>query len=395
VRYTAVVLVLLAASAGTARAQLPNLPTFGDDWTDVSYPKIYYSNRDGFALGLYYAQINQLGYDDWEAPPPYRAKLSLDFFFGTYGSKQFNVEWRAPKLLDGWRFVLQGQWVRRARENYFGIGNASVYDEANVTDANEFYYRSNNRRAFAYGEVQRRIIGPLRLMVGFNVEEWHIDTLPGESQLALDRQAGADPTIGVPTGDVSARIGLILDTRNDEVAPRSGVLVQAVAAAADSSVLGDLTYTRFLLSAQGYLGIGERLVITARALGQTMNKAPRLGTYFRIENMERPFSVLGGSHSHRGLWRMRHLDSDKLLGNLDVRYDLLAEPTLFRVTLVGFLDVGRVFPTSEFKLTSEDLKWGGGAGLIVQLFRAAIIGTTVGIGPENRLLALFHTSWTY
>ena len=73
----------------------------------------------------------------------------------------------------------------------------------------------------------------------------------------------------------------------------------------------------------------------------------------------------------------------------------MAEPTLFRVTLIGFLDVGRVFPTSEFKLTSEDLKWGGGTGLIVQLFRAAILGGTVGIGPENRLLALFYTSWTY
>lgn len=394
-RRTAAVLALLAASAGTARAQLPNLPTFGHDWTDVSYPKIYYSNRDGFALGLYYAQINQLGYDDWEASPPYRAKLSFDFFFGTSGSKQFNLEWRAPMLLDGWRFVLQGQWVRRARENYFGIGNASVYDEANVTDENKYYYRSNNRRAFAYGEVQRRIVGPLRLMVGFNLEEWHIDTLPGESQLALDRQAGVDPTIGIPTGDVSARIGLILDTRDDEVAPRRGLLVQAVAAAADSSILGDLTYTRFLLSAQGYIGIGEKLVIAARALGQTMNKAPRLGTYYRIENMERPYSVLGGSRSHRGLWRVRHLDSDKLLGSLDVRYDLLAEPTLFRVTLIGFLDVGRVFPASEFELTSEDLKWGGGTGLIVQLFRAAILGGTVGIGPENRLLALFYTSWTY
>ena len=63
--------------------------------------------------------------------------------------------------------------------------------------------------------------------------------------------------------------------------------------------------------------------------------------------------------------------------------------------LVGFLDVGRGFPANEFKLTTDDLKWGGGAGLIIQLFRAAIIGGTVGIGPENRLLALFHTSWTY
>ncbi len=389
------VLVLLAASAGAARAQLPNLPTFGENWTDVSYPKLYYSNRDGFALGLYYAQINQLGYDDWGAPPPYRAKLSFDFFFGTTGSKQFNLEWRAPRLLNGWRFVVQGQWVRRARENYFGIGNESVYDEANVTDENEFFYRSNNRRAFVYGEVQRRIIGPLRLMVGFNVEEWHIDTLAGESQLALDRQAGLDPTIGVPTGDISARIGLIFDTRNDEVAPRRGVLLQAVAAGADSGVMGDLTYTRLLLSAQGYLSIGPRLLLAARLMGQTMDKAPRLGTYYRIENMERPYTVFGGSSSHRGLWRMRYLDSDKILGNFDVRYDLLAVPTLYRITLVGFLDVGRVFPANELKLTTDDLKVGGGVGLVLHLFRAAILGGTVGLGPDNRLLALFYTSWTY
>jgi outer membrane protein assembly factor BamA len=395
VRRATAVVGLLTVSAGVARAQIPNLPTFGPDWTDVAYPKIYYSSRDGFAVGLYYAQINQLGYDDWDAPPPYRAKLSFDFFFGTAGSKQFNVEWRAPKLLEGWRFVLQGQWVRRARENYFGIGNASAYDRANVTDENPYFYRSNNRRAFVYGEAQRRIIGPLRLMVGFNAEEWHIDTLAGQSQLALDRQAGLDPTIGVPTGDVSARIGLIFDTRDDEVGPRRGVLLQAVVAGADSGVLGDLTYRRLLLSAQGHLSIGPKLVLAARVAGQTMDKAPRLGTYYRVESMERPYAVLGGSRSHRALWRLRHLDADKLLANFDVRYDLLAVPTLYRIAVVGFLDVGRVFEVGEFDLTTDDLKVGGGVGLNLHLFRAAILGGTVALGPDRRVLALFHTSWTY
>jgi hypothetical protein len=109
VRNIAAALILLAVSAGAARAQLPNLPTFGPSWTDVSYPKIYYSNRDGFALGLYYAQIKQLGYDDWDAPPAYASKLSFDFFFGTSGSKPFNLEWRSPMLADGWRFVTQFQ----------------------------------------------------------------------------------------------------------------------------------------------------------------------------------------------------------------------------------------------------------------------------------------------
>ena len=394
-RHAATVLILLAVSAGAARAQLPNLPTFGPSWTDVSYPKIYYSNRDGFALGLYYAQIKQLGYDDWDAPPPYASKVSLDFFFGTSGSKQINLEWRAPKLADGWRFVTQLQWVRRGRENYFGIGNDAPYDEANVTDQNPDFYRSNNRRAFAYGEVQRRIIGPLRVLVGFNLEEWHIDTLPGESQLSLDRQAGLDPTIGVPTADMSARVGLVLDTRNDEVAPRKGVLLEAILRGADSTIAGDLSYTEFVLSAQGYLPIGPKLVIAGRVAGQTMDGSPRLGNYYHFERSGGAFNAFGGAWSHRGLWRFRFLDSSKLVGNFDVRYDLLAQPSLYRLTLLGFLDAGRVFPTGDFRLTTEDLKVGGGLGLMAQFFRAAIVGVTVGAGPDKSILALFYTAWTY
>jgi outer membrane protein assembly factor BamA len=395
VRNIAAALILLAVSAGAARAQLPNLPTFGPSWTDVSYPKIYYSNRDGFALGLYYAQIKQLGYDDWDAPPAYASKLSFDFFFGTSGSKQFNLEWRSPMLADGWRFVTQFQWVRRGRENYFGLGNDAPYDEANVTDQNPDYYRSNNRRAFAYGEVQRRIIGPLRALVGFNVEEWHIDTLPGESQLALDRQAGLDPTIGVPTADMAARVGLVLDMRDDEIAPRRGLVLEAILAGADSTIAGDLSYTRLVLSAKGYVPIGPKLVIAGRIAAQAMSGSPRLGDYYRFERSERPFGAFGGSWSHRGLWRYRFLDSSKLIGNLDLRYDLLAQPTLYRLTLLGFLDAGRVFPTDDFRLTTEDLKVGGGLGLMAQFFRAAIVGFTVGAGPDKSLLALFYTAWTY
>ncbi len=384
----------LAAMASPGQAQIPDLPTLGPGWTDIAYPKVFYTPRDGFIFGLYYAQIRQLSYEDFFAPQPFRGNLSLDAHITTSGSKGVTLSARFPKMVDGWRFGLTLEAVRRARENYFGIGNDAEYDAANVTDAQPHFYRSDNRRLTARGEIQRRIVGGLRLLAGFHAEQWRIDTLPGASRLALDRAGAIDPTIGRSTGDVAARIGLVFDTRNDEVAPRRGVRVEAIVGAADSTVAGDVSYTRTTASAAGYLPVGTRLVVAGRVLGQTMSGAPPLGSFYLIEASDQPVFGLGGAQSHRALFRRRLLDADKLLASLDVRYDLAGVPTLFAVTLLGFLDAGRVFPAKELSLTTEDLQVGGGLGLFLKLFRSGILGGTVGIGPDG-VTVHGHTAWTY
>ncbi|NIM49850.1 MAG: BamA/TamA family outer membrane protein [Gemmatimonadales bacterium] len=393
-RTAAATLFALTVSASAGLAQIPNLPTLGPSWTDLAYPKVYWTPRDGVTFGLYYAQVRPLGYDDYNAPPPYRGTITLDGHIATSGSKGLELAARFPKMLDGWRLTLVLQAVRRARENFFGIGNDAEFDGDNVTDAQPHFYRSDNRRLIARGEIQRRIIGGLRVLTGFHAEGWRIDTLPGASQLAADLQAGLDPTIGISTADISGRVGLVFDTRNDEVAPRRGVRLEAIYGFADSTVAGDLSYTRATVSATGYLPVRHNLLLAARVVGQSMTGSPGLGSLYHIEASSDPFFGVGGASSHRALRRRRLLDAGKLLANFDVRYDLLAEPTLFRVTLVGFLDAGRVFPVDEFRLTTDDLHVGGGLGLFVQLFRAGILGTTTAVGPDG-FTAHFHTQWTY
>ena len=393
---SAAVLVTLAYPAS---AQLPNLipdlPTFGPDWTDLAFPKLYWTPTVGLAGGLYYAQINQLGYDDWDDPAPYRAAISLDFNLSTSGTRRIQLQSRMPKLIDGWRFVVTLEARRDSRERYFGIGNGSVFDKANETDAAPYFYRSDNYRYIGRGEVQRRIVGGLRFLTGLHFERWRIDTLPGPSRLALDLASGADATIGQNTGEVAGRIGLVFDTRNDEPAPTRGVLVETILDFADSSVAGQVNYTRATASATAYFPVLPHVGIAARIAGQSvLSGNPPLGTYYRFEASDRPFYSLGGPDTHRAIPERRLLDADKIFANFDVRFDLFAEPRLARATIVGFVDAGRVFPAGDLALTTEGLMVGGGLGLFLQVFRTGILGTTAAVGPDGLILN-FHTWWPF
>jgi outer membrane protein assembly factor BamA len=379
-----------------AGAQLiPDFPVYGPDWTDIGFPKLYWTPTIGLGVGVYYAQIKQLGYDDWDDPAPYRAITSLDANLTTSGTRRIELEARMPKLIDGWRFVVNLEARRDSRERYFGIGNDSEFDKANETDDAPYYYRSDNYRYIARGEVQRRIVGGLRVLAGFHMEQWRIDTLAGPSKLALDLASGVDPTIGRSVGDIAGRIGLVFDTRDDEPAPTQGVLIQAVLGLADSSIAGGVTYTRATGSATGYLPLSDKLGLAARIAGQSIVRGnPPLGSLYHFEASDRPFYALGGAETHRAIPQRRLLDADKLFANLDVRYTPLAQPTLYRLTLVGFVDAGRVFPAGEFTLTTDDIVVGGGGGFFLHLFRTLILGTTAAVGPDGVIMN-FHTWWPF
>jgi hypothetical protein len=125
-----------------------------------------------------------------------------------------------------------------------------------------------------------------------------------------------------------------------------------------------------------------------------MGGTPRLGSYYLVEAPDRPYFGLGGTMSHRALTDNRLLGAGKLLLNLDVRYHVLNLPRAARVTLLGFLDAGRVFQGESFKFTAKGLATGGGGGLYFQLARAGIVGMTVGYGPNGAAMD-FSTRWTY
>ena len=362
-------------------------------WTDVAYPKVFYTGREGLVVGGYFAYLSPLAFAEFDRPEAYRGSYSVNAGLGTKGTRKLMLEARLPRLVPGWRVVGTVGAERRARENYFGLGNSSVNDPSQTAAQPDFYH-SRNTRYIARAEVQRHLAGPLRVLVGLHAERWRIDTLAGPSRLALDRAAGVDPAIGRTIGDVSGRLGLVFDARDSEPTPRRGGFAELLVARADADVAGEVTYTRVVANATGYIPATDRLVLAGRVLGQKMWGSPPLGSYYVIDTSDRPFTGLGGGESHRGLEENRLLGRDKLLLNLDVRYDLVAVPTLARATAVGFLDAGRVFQGEPFKLTTSGMKVGGGAGFFLQFGRAGVLGATLGTGPDG-VVAQFLSRWTY
>ncbi len=384
-RRTLVASLALLTAAGAGAAQIPNLPTLGASWLDIGYPRLYYTPTNGLAVGLYYAQFRPLGFEDWDAPPPYRASLSIDGLISMSGTGRLGIEGKFPKLVPGWRFELR-LWMRReARQNYFGIGNATEADGDNVTDAQPYYYRQDRKRMYARGTVQREIVRGLRALAGFHIERFRIDTLEGPSLYGNQVVTGLVPSPDRATVDASVRIGLVFDSRDDEVDPTRGVQIEAVYSHADSTLMGDVSYTRITVIAAGHVPLTERVSLGARIVGQGMGGAPPFGTYYSIETSDAAFQGLGGPKSHRGLAADRFLGEDKLFGNFDVRYRAVGERHLFSGNFVGFLDVGRVFEpgADDFSLTLRDMHVGGGVGVIITYSRSGVLGWTIGYGPDG------------
>jgi outer membrane protein assembly factor BamA len=392
IRAALALLVGLCAAAPQAAAQLLHILPRNTRWVDVGYPKLFWIPREGVTAGGYYGIIRPQAYSDFESAAPVEALVSLDGQISASGSRFIALDAWAPNLVKGWRFHLTVAAKHWNREPYFGIGNATTADSSSIAGADEFY-RMRRIRNYVRGEVQRRVVGRLRVLVGWHAEHYFLDTLAARSQFAYDRAAGANPRIGVGTNDVSVRVGLVYDTRDREAAPQRGVLLEAIQGFADADILGDLTYQRTTLSARAFLPLTERWGLAGRIAGETMGGTPGLDSYFEMEASDRPFGVLGGPDSHRALYRNRFLGADKLLGNLEVRYVVL--PYGLRTVAFGFLDAGRVFGPGDFTLTTDGLKVGGGLGAMIQLLsETALIGPSLGIGPDGLTFQL-HWRWTF
>jgi hypothetical protein len=381
-RLLTVVAVLLpgAVLPADAGAQLPGIFPPGSPWIDPFYPKLFWTPREGLTGGLFYSVALQPEYAD-DTPAPFRARFALDVQASTSGSRFAELDAWLPALADGWRFHTTLAAEHWRREPYFGLGNATRTDDP-AAEGVKRYFQAFHVRNYFRGDVQRRIAGGLRVMVGWHAEHWLLDSLETPSRLAADLAAGAGPRLGVPTDEVSLRGGIVFDTRDREANPLNGLLLELIHSRADGDVAGDLTYTRTTASARGWLALSEKWGLAGRVAGETMGGTPGVGSYFTIEGSDRRVEALGGPESHRGVYRFRYLDADKLFGNFEVRYAIY--PYLLRPVVVAFVDVGRVFPAGGLELTADDLKVGGGLGLYIQFISEnAILGGTIGYGPEG------------
>lgn len=359
-------LLLAVATPLAAQANEDNAP-----WRDSFYP-FFPSVGNNFPLIAIHFEERKAA--DYFARTPYAGLLSIDVGSGFTGARMAVARFQAPLLKKDWRLAATLGTTRESRFSYFGLGNDTKSSSDSVNKRQPHFYEARRARYFGNVEVTRRLAGPLYLAVSGGVEYSNLSDLSGPS--VFRAQNG---TSDISDTDARSRLTLVLDTRDNEFNTTRGLFAQA---SLTGGTGGD-GYARVSGDVRAYLPLREGTVVAARVAGSGLsNKAP-LNARYEIPIWEGETSVLGGAYSNRGLLFQRLAGRGVLYANAEVRHDLLNLGDLGAFTLLAFVDAGRVFEPEDFKLTTKDMKVGGGGGLAIRLMRFTIWTFNFGTGPDG------------
>jgi outer membrane protein assembly factor BamA len=351
-------------------------------WKDSFYP-FFPSLGNNFPLIAMHFEERKAA--DYYARTPYAGLISLDAGSGFTGARMAVARLQAPLLVPHWRLAAALGTTRESRLGYFGLGNSTGYHQNLVTKSQPHYYQARRTRYFGNVELSRQLVGPLFLSAAGGVEHSNLGELSGTSLFRTDFG-----TADLTDTDVRGRIGLVLDWRDNEFNTANGVFLQAFYGGGT----GGGHYSRATGDLRAYVSPREGTVLAARVLGSSMSRSGPLDARFEVPLWENEISVLGGAASHRGLAFQRLAGRGILVASAELRHDLLNLGDFGAFTLFGFFDAGRVFEQESFKLTTRDMKTGGGGGIAIRILRFTIWTFNFGTGPDGFQFSA-GSGWTF
>jgi hypothetical protein len=343
-------------------------------------PALNYNSDEGFGYGLVGGVY---AYGDGTRDP-YRWAVEPLLFFTTNGRRQVRVYVDLPYVRDRLRLTVLGAWDRDCCYPYYGLGNATPYDPALAApDSGPSFYSYRRERVSGEADVQWRAWRGVRVLVGFAAHRNAATSRAPDTRFALDSLAG------VITGEATAvsaglKVGLVLDTRDQERDPTRGIWADALLWRGLEPLGSATTFTRLTGTVRVYAPVRDDLTVAARALGESVWGDMPLAMLPDLASSDRDIAEFGGSRTVRGVFRGRLLAPRRAFGNLEMRwragrFRLVGQS--FRPGAVLFVDGGRVWGEGEaFALTG--LAWGTGAGARLAWGEAFIIALDVAYGEE-------------
>lgn len=380
------------SAAGAAAAQEP--------WRASYFPYVVGSPTDG-VMGIARYQItrnapyfiSRSDEEDVLNPLSFAGAFSAEAGAGTRGSRFLSLVFRGPGLVEGWRFHGTLEARRDGRFGFYGLG-PDAGPLPGGPDADDDFYRARRDRYLARAEVTRALGGPLRAALAGSVERTEFRPLGGTALALL--QAPIEGT------DAILRATLVLDTRDAEFVPANGVLAEAGVLVGSDGVDPDLqggaaprqAYTGGYVHLRGYLSPREGTVLAGRLGFRTLSAGAPYSARFMMPGWERDLTVLGGVESHRGFIKGRFGGRGVILGGLELRHDLLNAGDFGAITLLGFVDGGRVFEGEGARLTTSGWEVGYGGGVALRILRSAILTFNLAAGGDGFTFGT-GVGWTY
>ena len=353
-------------------------------WRTNYFPYLIGNPPTGLML---VAHLDHFRQADYFARVPNDAFVAVDAGISAQGSRFLLGRFRAPLLVSGWRFAVDAGASRESRFGYFGYLPADSVPENNED-------RVHRTRYLARAEVTRKISGPLAIaaMVGLERTAW--SRLPGSTAFAAEY--GDDH---VETGGVG-RLSLVLDARDREFLTSKGVLAEAGVLLGgggehrDGDVVSRGAYGGWYAHLRGYVSPRSGTLVAARLAARSVGETATLQARNTLPGWEGDVDGLGGAHAHRSFLPGRMAGRGLLLGSFEVRHNLLDVGDYGAITVIGFLDGGRVFDADDFRLTTSGWKIGGGGGVALRVLRSSLLVFNFAGGPAGFTFSM-GTGWAF
>lgn len=331
-------------------------------------------------------------------PYPHAGELRGYGTYGITGSRSATLAFSAPGVWRDWRVLGLLRSERLLRTPYFGAGNEARQVDSLQDAHGNLYYRHAQLRSTAYVTVQRRVTGPVWLVVGAQARTWRTSSLAQQPSLyAADVAAGRLPRDTLRFAAIDARLGLLYDTRDEWVVPTRGVLVEIIGSSGKltrNELGGRNDFQRFLLGAREFLPIDGRTVVALRQrMSVARDSLPYYLAWQRLTWWMPDDGVVGGRSVRL------HGGGDQLATNeaqvsVEVRRRLKTplpeDPQDRALWGLVYADGGSLWEPGN-RATTRFL-WSLGIGARLQTSRANLIGFDVGItdlGPNISALSYF------
>jgi len=364
---------IAAAVLATLIVRTTPLGAQGNDqpWKDSYFPYISSAPNDFPMLFGHFSYSKRAEYEDRSI---FAGNLSIDGGAGFRGSWAVVTTFNAPLLWPHWRLASRVGVYRQGRLGFYGLGNSTRIDKA-IEDTASDYYRVSRTRIWVQAELSREIVPRLYLAVNGAYLPSYFTAVSGPS--LFQSQYGN----AVNDDDLRGGVRLVYDRRNNEYDTRSGFIAEAGAFAGN----GGGGYQRYesVLAWWIPIPITEGTGIAGWVGGSNLNGTPPLNARFEVPIWEAEIPVLGGAQSNRGLPSQRYVGRGVLAARLEVRQDIINAGDFGALIVFIFADAGRVFENEAFKITTEDMKLGGGGGVALRLLRSTILTFNFAGGPEG------------
>jgi hypothetical protein len=297
-----------------------------------------------------------------------------------------------PRALGGKIRIMPAVFYERTvNAGYFGVGNATqALPNSDGTFGSRYQYIHREVRARV--NMRTPIGGAHSVMYGLTLRNVHPTSYAG-SRLDLDSRRvdeEGEPYIrGLGSmNHVILSGGLIRDTRDNEITPRSGGFDQYAFRVGGATPTRDrVGYGGLNLILRRYIPLGGGFVFAVRGLVDAL--AGNVAFYDLSQGGAFiPLDLPGGAQGVRGVPNGRYQGLIKIVGNVELRMTHLRFRLFgddFRVGNNIFFDTGRVF--AKYGPDDRDgkglgLKYGVGAGVFVVWGTAAVFRVEFAYSPD-------------